>query len=84
MYIDIALVKFDYAEGQYLFQAPAWSALEEGDKVLVHDETQEATVKATFTLDTNDEVFDFILKITGARLPLAKIDGKVKLQKFNY
>lgn len=58
-----------------LYQAPAFSNLKEKDEVMVEacDGEMMVEVIRTITVNAEDEVFDFIVNATGARLPLNKV-----------
>ena len=84
-YIDLVLVKHQGSDKKYLFQAPSWSYLDAGDKVIVDNSNNEpAEVVACHTLDGNSQEFNFICEVAGATLPLKKVIAKVRLSTFDY
>ena len=89
MYEDWVIVTHA-GNDRFLFRAPAWSFLKEGDKVQVETRygTQYATVVYTYTVSTTREkeyeFFKCLAELGGARFPLKKIIGEVNLKEFNY
>jgi len=88
-YIDVVLVKHHETDYEtYMFQAPRWSYLKEGDEVIVETcrGEQKATVVASYTVspEYNEEEFNFILKASKAKLPLKKVLKKVEYETFSY
>lgn len=80
-YKDLVLIKFDKPRcgcenKTYLFQAPKWSYLQEGDKVIAQG--QLATVIDSKTLSEDTDEYRFWTKFAGVTLPLAKLDGVLK------
>lgn len=86
-YVDLVLVKHDETGKKYLFQAPGWSYLDEGTKVIVDtcvSDNEPAEVVASYTIDPSSEEFKFICEAAGATLPLKKVVAKVRLSVFKY
>lgn len=85
--IDLVLCSHALPGGQkFLFQAPAFSCLEKGDRVLVdtkHGESDAFVVSACTVRIDSDEC-DMILKCAGATEPIRKVIGKTVLTKFDY
>ena len=86
MYIDLVLVKHDGCNQPYLFQAPAWSYLKEGDRVVVHNkfDEQTATVIEAITTTLDSETYRMVVKSSRAKEPLAKVVAKLDYSKFTY
>jgi len=86
MYIDLVLCKHDGNNNNFLFYAPAWSNLKEGDRVIVNTQYGEsdAVVVATNCVEYKDDDYNFIIKATGATKPLRKVLKKVEYRELNY
>lgn len=85
--IDLVLCSHALPGGQkFLFQAPAFSCLEDGDRVLVDTKygERDAYVMCACTVRENTDQYDMILKCTGATEPIRKVIGKTVLTKFDY
>lgn len=85
--IDLVLCSDALHGGQkFLFQAPAFSLLEKGDKVLVETRygERDVSVMCTCTVRENTDQYDMILKCEGATEPIRKVIGKTVLTRFNY
>lgn len=84
-YIDIVAVKLR-PERPYLFQAPSWSAIREGDQVKVETSngTQIGEVVAKDTFDDARDDFDFIVKAMSATLPLKRVLGMIRYTEIDY
>ncbi len=88
-YMDYVTVKHESVlmESQpYLFIAPAFSGLKEGDSVIVETSRGEqlAKVNAVTTVNMDDEIADFIIKSTGAKSPLKRVLKKIIYMDFEY
>ena len=86
-YIDLVICKHGNNPNAFIFQAPEWSALKTGDKVIVENKKgeSEATVERVYTVNTKDrEEFEFIMMASGATLPLKKVLKKVTYRDFKY
>ena len=72
--------------GKFLFQAPAFSWLEKGDKVLVDTQYGEsdAEVLHVCTVREGTDQYDMIIACAGATEPIRKVIGKTVLTKFDY
>lgn len=85
--VDLVLCKHALNSAQkFLFQAPACSFLEKGDRVLVdtkHGES-DAYVVSVCTVRIDSEQYGMILACAGATEPIRKVIGKTILTKFNY
>ena len=69
-----------------LYQAPAFSHLKDGDSIIVEACGGESMVEVleVYTVDEENEVFDFIIKATGARLPLNKVLKRLVYDELKY
>lgn len=86
-YIDLVICKHGNNPNAFIFQAPEWSTLKAGDKVIVETKKgeAEATVERVYTVNTTDkEEFEFIMMASGASLPLKKVLKKVTYKVFRY
>lgn len=86
-YIDAVLVKHPSCDRLFLFQAPAFSYLTEGCKVLCetkYSPESEGEVVAIRTVEKNSAELQFIAKCSGATLPLSKIKAIVRISKLTY
>lgn len=83
--IDLVLCTHNKTR-KFLFQAPAFSCLEKGDKVLVDTQYGEsvAEVLCVCTVREGSYQYDMILKCAGATEPIRKVIGKTVLTKFEY
>ena len=87
-YIDLVVCKHKDSDKRYLFRAPAWSSLEEGQDVIV--ETSNGLEPAivvtvnTFDNDCKDTDTQFILKSMGATWPLKKVVSKIVVKELDY
>lgn len=86
-YIDLVLCQ--QPRGAYLFYAPAFSYLGEGQHVIVDTKLGEmpATVISTYTVDKDSEAYNFILKMLeakGATLPLKRVLAKIDHRELEY
>ena len=85
-YIDVVVCRHDGGEKPFVFRAPAWSHLNEGDKVIVETYKGEsmATVLKCASVAKDSEELDVIVSASGASLPLKKVLQKVKFIDFQY
>ena len=86
-YIDLVICKMsDNVIHPSVFRAPAWSHLDEGEKVIVETDKgeTEATVVRSYTIEKNSAEMDFIMVASGTTLPLKKVLKKVKYLDFEY
>lgn len=82
--MDLVLVKMEN-EQNYLFQAPSYCFLHEGELVMCETKAGEklGTVVAIKSYESEDhDFYQFITKMNGVTTPLAKIKGK--FQEFDY
>lgn len=70
----------------YLFIAPSFTRLKEGDEVIVDTSLGKirAKVVAVITIQYEGSGYDFIVKATNATLPLKKVLQKVIYSDFEY
>ena len=89
-YIDVIAVRHDEQiyDKVYLFQAPAWSGLRPGDKVIVETENGDktATVLGCTTCDNdkNNKDTAFMLVLANATWPLKKVKARIDVVNFKY
>lgn len=83
--IDLVLCTHNKTR-KFLFQAPAFSCLKKGDKVLVDTQYGEsdAEVLHVCTVREGTDQYDMILACAGATEPIKKVIGKTVLTKFKY
>ena len=85
--IDVIAVKHNENGQTFLFQAPQFSGIYEGDIVQVETCKGEAfgTVVATVKyIDTNDEVYKMLIEIAGASTPLKRVKAKYNRSVIEY
>ncbi len=85
-YVDVVVCKHDGDNKPYLFEAPAWSGLENADKVLVDtcNGERSAVVQSVCTIRPGTEAWVCLLMAARATQPLRKVIGKIQLVKFDY
>ena len=84
-WFDFVLVQ--QGTGIYLFRAPAFSKLQQGDTVLCDTSfgTEYGQVSAVVTLSEDDEdKIDFIMRATRANKTVRKVLSKVTHRYFEY
>lgn len=83
-YVDLVTCKQEH--GIWLFYAPAFSYLHEGQELVVDTQCgeQPATVISAYTVEKDSDLYNFIIKATGATLPLKKVLSKVNYKKLEY
>lgn len=85
--IDLVLCEHDLNKGKkFLFQAPMFSYLEKGDKVVVDTKygEQVATVLASCSVGKGTEQYTMIVQACGATEPIKKVISKITYRKFEY
>lgn len=88
--LDLVLVQHQDGGQKFLFQAPYDSGLNTGDEVTVDTRRgkQKATVISSLSVneenDSDRKAIDFILKTTGATLPLRKTLSRMVEEDFLY
>lgn len=80
-YIDLVLIKFN--DETHLCYAPQFSHLKEGDLVVLEDDSTGIVIKSITLGKHEDEVFDFIKKMTGEDTPI-RITAKVVYKTLSY
>ena len=85
-FVDLVLVRHTENERTFLFQAPAFSHLKKGERVLVSTMTgsAEGTVVASETFDDGSDAFAFIVQATGAYLPLRRVMQRISYTDLSY
>lgn len=83
-FIDIVLVQHDDYD-TYTYEAPAFSGLKTGDKVIVDGEFtyNTGTVKAICTINPESDEYAFIMALEGAE-KLKRVMAKVEYTDFVY
>lgn len=86
MYIDLVLCKHTNNGSTFLFQAPLASGLKENDLVVVDTKRGEnvASIVSIETVEVGSNEFNFIIKATGAKLPLKKVLKKMVFREMEY
>ena len=85
-YVQYVVCQLTGYEKKYLFYAPAFSNIEEGDEVLVDTQFGEkrATVLAVCNT-SNDDIEKTLRVLAGAKeKPIKRVIGKYKFVKFDY
>lgn len=84
-YIDLVVCKHDNSDTPYLFYAPEWSSLKEGDRVLVEIKrgVKEATVVFSGTVELNSDEYKLALSASNAK-ELKKVLKKIVYKEFDY
>lgn len=85
-YIDLVVCKHYGNDTPFLFQAPAWSHLKEGDRVVVDTRKgeHEATVVFSDCVDVESDEMNLAICASNATLPLRKVLKKVVYREFEY
>lgn len=85
-YVDLVIVKQN--GGVYVFTAPAWSHLEEGDRVVVDTKygRQEGIVFGSITTseDLNEPEAQLIMRLLQATTPIKHVLARVVEKEFQY
>lgn len=80
-FIDLVVLK----NHPHVFQAPAFSQLKDGDKVVIESTKEEtAIVERVYTARKSGDELDFILIASGTSLPLKKILKKIDYTDFEF
>ena len=82
----IELVTCKQGGGNYLFYAPAFTRFIGGQSVIVDTRYGEmpATVISSLTVSEGSETYDFIVKATGAKLPLKRVLSVITTKELEY
>lgn len=85
-YVVLVVCKHTGSSNRYLFRAPSTTWLKENEKVFVETihGIRQAVVINTFTCEEGGTTFNFIVEAAGAKLPLKRVIGRMKLEKFDY
>ena len=90
-YVDLVLIKHPASamytnNNVFLFEAPKFTHLEKGEKVICVTKNGEAEgeVVNSITVTTDSDEYKFAIDATGATLPLAKIKARIRLIEFEY
>lgn len=81
-FIDLVVCK----NHPHVFQAPAFSQLKEGDKVVIEikNEDETAIVERVYTARKSGDELDFILTASGTMMLLKKILKKIDYTEFKF
>lgn len=82
IHFDLVLVSQDGKK--LIYQAPAWSDLEEGDIVICDSAKSTGKVLKVETVSQNDKLVGVILEMADETLPLKKIIGKLEYVEMRY
>lgn len=86
-YIDLVLCKHENCDRLFLFQAPPWSKkLVKNNVVIVDTKNGEQTahIVGVITVDAYSDEFEFIIKASGASLPLRKVLSIIEYKPLYY
>jgi hypothetical protein len=85
MYKDYVLCKVENSEKPYLFYAPRYTYLEQGDMVIVEtkDGEKKAEVIQSITFEESSKEVDFIVRCTGATI-IKKILKTIRFKELDY
>lgn len=86
-YIDLVLCKHENCDRLFLFQAPSWTTeLDKNSVVIVDTQNGEqiAHVMEKITVDAYSKEFEFIIKASGAYLPLRKVLSIIEYKSLDY
>lgn len=81
---DAVLVSFPKTDKVYLFKAPAYSYIAEGDLLELENSDDGNAVKCITIYDNDGDEFDTLLKATGAMEPLAKVKAYFRKHKIEW
>lgn len=81
-FIDLIVLKNHH----HVFQAPAFSQLKKGDKVVIEStkEDETAIVERVYTTRNSGDELEFILTASGTSMPLKKILKKIDYTDFEF
>ena len=81
MFIDLVIVTYPVSTRRDLFEAPAFTHLEQGDEVVVQDDENEGKrhgiVVDSVTVTKDDDSYNFLLNAMRAEKPLQRVLSKV-------
>lgn len=85
-YIDLVLVMFPSNKRPYLFQAPGFSRIKTGDKLIVEnaDGKAEGYVLGVNSVQPDCEDFEFAVTACQATLPLKRVISKIEYRMMEY
>ena len=84
MFIDLVIVQFPVDKNKYLYEAPAFTHLAQGDEVLVYDTDQNGIVLDSCTFTVGDDKYNFVCKAFSALKPLYKIKSIVTYKDIHW
>ena len=85
-FIVLVICKHTGSSSHYLFQAPANSFLKDGEKVFVETQhgIRQAVVVDTYSCELDGMTYNFVVKAAGAKTPLKRVIGRMKIEKLKY
>ena len=85
-YVRLVACRHDGNDKPYLFEAPADSYIEDGTEVLVETRrgNQRATVIGSQFAEVGSDMYNFLLEVSGAKLPLKHVLGKFTFTEYKY
>ena len=87
MFIDLVVVSFPLDKRNYLYEAPRWTGLEQGDDIVVQEKDgykHEGIVIDSVTVTKDDDKYNFIVNAMGAEKPLARVVSKIEYRKLDW
>jgi len=85
-YIDLVTCKHPNSDRTFIFYAPAWTHLKCGTDVIVETKkgNQPAKVMDSVTVEEHSDIYDFIIKLSKATLPLKRIMRVIEYRDIEY
>ena len=88
MFIDLVIVSYPVSTRKDLFEAPAFTHLEQGDEVLVQDcennGKRHGIVVDSVTVTRDDDKYNFVFNALGVLKPLPKIKSIVTYKDLHW
>ena len=88
MFIDLVIVTYPVSTRRDLFEAPAFTHLEQGDEVLVQDcennGKRHGIVVDSVTVTKDDDKYNFILNAMRAEKPLQRVLSKIIYREIDW
>lgn len=89
MFIDLVIVSYPVSTRVDLFEAPAFTHLEQGDEVLVQEVENYAgkrhgIVVDSVTVTKDDDKYNFILNAMHAEKPLQRVLSKIVYREIDW
>lgn len=85
-YLDLVLCEHSENGKRFLFRAPEFSMLKQGDLVVTDTRMGDSPAKVldVLTVTEDEKTMSFIVKALGATTPLMKIKSRVIFDVFEY